>query len=94
MIEQSRYPSLPADVPALAYGGWPIFCRADTADALVDQFCRALIARGDTIGWDIGGVRQPPLPLEHLVRDSPVTPMDVPLHPRAAAVWGEQGFLL
>ena len=94
VIEQSRYPSLPADVPALDYGGWPIFCRTDTADALVDQFCRALIVRGDTIVWDIGGVRQPPLPLERMVRDSPVTPLDVPLHPRAAAVWAEQGYPL
>jgi hypothetical protein len=28
-----------------------------------------------------------------MVQDSPVTPLDVPLHPRAAAVWREQGFL-
>jgi TRAP-type uncharacterized transport system substrate-binding protein len=25
VIEQSRYPSLPVDVPALDYGGWPIY---------------------------------------------------------------------
>jgi TRAP-type uncharacterized transport system substrate-binding protein len=65
VIEQDRYPSLPADVPALDYGGWPIFCRSDTPDPLVDQFCRAL----------------------------PVTPMEVPLHPRAAAVWAGQGYM-
>jgi hypothetical protein len=35
----------------------------------------------------------PPLPLEQMVRDSPVTPLDVPLHPRAAAVWQQHGFL-
>jgi TRAP-type uncharacterized transport system substrate-binding protein len=93
VIEQSRYPSLAADVPALDYGGWPVFCRTDTPDVLVGQFCRALIARRDTIVWDIGGVRQPPLPLERMVRDSPVTPLDVPLHPGAEAVWREHGFL-
>jgi hypothetical protein len=65
----------------------------DTPDELVDQFCRALLAKRDAIVWDIGGVQQPPLPLERMVRDSPVTPLDVPLHTRAAAVWAEQGYL-
>jgi hypothetical protein len=65
----------------------------NTPDELVDQFCRALVAKRDTIVWDIGGIQQPPLPLERMVRDSPVTPLDVPLHPRAVAVWTEQGFL-
>ena len=27
LIEKSRYPSLPADVPAVDYSGWPIYCR-------------------------------------------------------------------
>jgi hypothetical protein len=43
--------------------------------------------------WDLGPFQQPPLPLEQMVRDSPVTPLDVPLHPRAAAVWQQHGFL-
>jgi hypothetical protein len=93
VIEQCRYPSLPADVPALDYGGWPIYCRTDTADELVELFCQGLVARRDSIVWDIGGFQQPPLPLERMVRDSPVTPLDVPLHPRAAAVWQQHGFL-
>jgi TRAP-type uncharacterized transport system substrate-binding protein len=93
VIEQSRYPSLPADVPALDYSGWPIYCRTDTPDQLVELFCQALVARRDSIVWDIGGVQQPPLPLERMVRDSPVTPLDVPLHPRAAAVWRQRGYL-
>ena len=93
VIEKSRYPSLPADVPTVDYSGWPVYCRTDTPDALVEQFCRALATRRDGIVWDIGGPSQPPLPLERMVRDSPVTPIDVPLHPRAAAVWRELGFL-
>jgi TRAP-type uncharacterized transport system substrate-binding protein len=93
LIEKSRYPSLPADVPALDYGGWPLFCHQDTPDVLIRQFCQALVSRRDAIPWDIGGVRQPPLPLERMVRDSPDTPMDVPLHPAAVAVWQEHGFL-
>ena len=92
-IEKSRYPTLPADVPAVDYSGWPIYCRADTPDELVGHFCEALVSRRDGIVWDIGGVRQPPLPLERMVTDSPVTPMDVPLHPRAAAVWRKHGLL-
>jgi TRAP-type uncharacterized transport system substrate-binding protein len=93
VIEQSRYPSLTADIPALDYSGWPIYCRTDTADELVELFCQALVTRRDSIVWDIGGPHQPPLPLERMVRDSPLTPIDVPLHPRAAAVWRQHGFL-
>jgi hypothetical protein len=42
---------------------------------------------------DIGGVRQPPLPLERMVREAPDTPLDVPMHPSAADVWRQHGFL-
>ena len=93
LIEKSRYPSLPADIPAVDYSGWPIYCRTDTPDSLVEKFCQALVRRRDHIPWDIGGVSQPPLPLERMVRESPVTPLDVPLHPQAAAVWKQHGFL-
>jgi hypothetical protein len=93
LIERSRYPSLPGDVPTVDYSGWPIYCRTDTPDALVEQFCQALASRRDDIVWDIGGVRQPPLPLERMVRESPMTPLDVPMHPRAAVVWRQHGYL-
>jgi TRAP-type uncharacterized transport system substrate-binding protein len=93
LIERARYPSLPADVPAVDFSGWPVYCRTDTPDALVGQFCRALVARRDDIVWDIGGVRQPPLPLERMVREAPDTPFDVPMHPAATEVWRQQGYL-
>jgi hypothetical protein len=93
LIEKSRYPSLPADVPAVDYSGWPLYCRTDTPDALIEQFCQAMVSRREDIVWDIGGVRQPPLPLDRMVKDSPVTPLDVPMHPRAAAVWRQHGYL-
>jgi len=92
-IEKSRYPSLPADIPTVDYSGWPIYCRTDTPDALVEHFCEALVSRRGDIVWDIGGPRQPPLPLERMVTESPATPLDVPLHPRAAAVWRRHGYL-
>jgi TRAP-type uncharacterized transport system substrate-binding protein len=93
LIEKSRYPSLPRDIPTVDYSGWPIYCRTDTPDALIEHFCQALISRRDDIVWDIGGVRQPPLPLERMVKDSPATPFDVPMHPCAAAVWRQHGYL-
>jgi TRAP-type uncharacterized transport system substrate-binding protein len=93
VIEKSRYSSLPDDVPAVDYGGWPIYCRSDTSDALVERFCRAMINRRHEIVWDIGGPDQPPLPLGQMVNDAPATPIDVPLHPRAAVVWREQGWI-
>lgn len=92
-IEKSRYPSLPEDIPTVDYSGWPIYCRTDTPDALVEQFCQALVSRREAIPWDIGGVHQPPLPLVRMVKESPATPLDVPMHPRAAAVWQEHGYL-
>jgi NMT1-like family len=92
-IEKSRYPSLPDDVPALDYSGWPIYCRTDTPDELIEQFCQALVSRRGAIVWGIGGVHQPPLPLEQMVRESPISPLDVPMHPRAAAVWRQHGYL-
>ena len=93
LIEKSRYPSLPRDVPAVDYSGWPIYCRTDTPGALVEQFCQALVSRHAEIVWDIGGARQAPLPLERMVKESPATPLDVPMHPRAAAVWRQHGYL-
>jgi len=82
LIEKSRYPSLPADIPAVDYSGWPIYCRADTRIRWWRGSARPWCAGGTTIPWDIGGVSQPPLPLERMVRESPVTPLDVPLHPQ------------
>jgi hypothetical protein len=51
------------------------------------------VAPRDDIVWDIGGVRQPPLPLERMVREAPDTPFDVPMHPAAAEIWRQQGYL-
>jgi hypothetical protein len=77
LIPKTRYPTLRGDVPTADFSGWPVYCRTDTADELVELFCRAMVSRRDDIVWDIGGVRQPPLPLERMVNDSPATPIDV-----------------
>lgn len=93
LLEKSAYPTLRHDIETVDYSGWPIYCRADAPDALIGKFCRALIARQDAIVWNIGGPRQPPLPLDQVARESPSTPQDVPLHPAATAVWHEHGYL-
>jgi TRAP-type uncharacterized transport system substrate-binding protein len=93
LLGKSLYPTLPGDIETVDYSGWPIYCRADASDALIDKFCRALITRRDAIVWNIGGPKQPPLPLEQMARESPSTPQDVPLHPAATAVWQEHGYL-
>ncbi|MBS1677445.1 MAG: hypothetical protein JST08_08670 [Actinobacteria bacterium] len=92
-IAAASYSSLAADVPAVDFSGWPIYCRADTSDALVERFCRILVAKRDELVWDIGGPVQEPMPLERMVVESPSTPLDVPFHPRAAAIWEEHGFI-
>ncbi len=92
-LEADQHPTLHADVATVDFGGWPIYCRADASDDLVDQFCRALAERRDHIAWQIGPVTQPPLPLDRMVNDSPDTPIDVPLHPQAQKVWVEYGWI-
>ncbi len=93
VIEHQRYPTLTADVPTVDYSGWPIFCRTDTPADLIEAFCEALVSRRESICWTMGGVEQPPLPLEQMVRETPATPLDVPLHHRAAEVWRRRGYL-
>lgn len=93
VIEKSQCPSLPADVQTLDYSGWPLFCRTDTADELVEQFCSGLESGKDHMVWGVGPVNQAPLPLAQMVTESPSTPFDVPLHARARAFWRERGYL-
>lgn len=89
IIKKADYPKLPADVIALDFSGWPVFVHADTPDSAVRRMCAGLEARKDVIPWDGDG----PLPLERMCRDTPDTPLDVPLHPAAEAFWKERGYL-
>lgn len=88
-ILKSEYPRLDADVPSLDFSGWPIFVHAQAPDKLVTQICVALDERKALIPWEGEG----PLPVERMGRDTPDTPLDVPLHPAAARVWAERGYL-
>ncbi|MFC1868847.1 TAXI family TRAP transporter solute-binding subunit [Thermodesulfobacteriota bacterium] len=92
-IKRSLYPTLPADVPTVDFSGWPIFCHVDAPDLLITEFCAALEARKDRIQWDIGDLKQPPLPLERMCVDTKEGPLDVPLHRAAERFWRERGYL-
>ena len=93
MIERSRYDRLPADVATVDFSGWPIYTRSDAPDLLIRKFCEGMEARKGTIPWQIGPLEQPALPLARMVTDSPETPLDVPFHPAAQAVWTKLGYL-
>lgn len=93
VIKRALYPTLPMDIPTVDFGGWPIFTHLGTSDLLIRNFCEALEARKQQILWRISGLDQPPLPLEHMCKDSEDTPFDVPLHPVAERFWREKGYL-
>ena len=84
------FPSLPADVPTLDYSGFVVYTRADVPDEVVTVVCRALEARKDRISPDSG---KPPLPLEHMCKDTPAGPLSIPLHPAAERFWRDRGYL-
>ena len=89
IIPKVDYPKLPADVVSLDFSGWAVFTHADTPDDFITAFCGALEARRDRIPWQGEG----PLPLEHMCRNTPDTPLFVPLHPAAERFWRDCGYL-
>lgn len=89
VIREADYPKLLADVVSLDFSGWAVFTREDTPDDLIMAFCKALEARKDRIPWQGEG----PLPLDRMCRDTPETPLDIPLHPAAERFWRERGYL-
>jgi len=89
VIPKVDYPKLPADVVSLDFSGWAVFTRADTPDDFITAFCRALEARKDRIPWQGEG----PLPLERMCRNTPDTPLVIPLHPAAESFWRDCGYL-
>jgi TRAP-type uncharacterized transport system substrate-binding protein len=89
IIEKRDFPKLAADVPSLDFSGWPIYTHAETPDALVRDFCRALEAGKERIPWAEEG----PLPLARMVHDTPEGHIEVPLHPAAESFWRDAGYL-
>jgi TRAP-type uncharacterized transport system substrate-binding protein len=89
IIRKELFPRLERDVISIDFSGWPIFVHAELPDERVTQICAALDERKQHIPWQGDG----PLPLEKMCRDSPETPMDVPLHPAAEKFWRSRGYL-
>ena len=89
VIPKVDYPKLSADVVSLDFSGWAVFTRADAPDDFITAFCRALEARKDRIPWQGEG----PLPLERMCRNTPDTPLVIPLHPAAERFWRDCGYL-
>ena len=89
VIPKADYPKLTADVVSLDFSGWAVFTHADAPDDLITAFCRALEARRDRIPWQGEG----PLPLERMCRNTPDTPLVIPLHPAADRFWRDRGYL-
>ena len=89
VISRSRHPRLPRDILTVDFSGWPIFVHAELPDALAWSICAALEEKKHLIPWESEG----PLPIERMCRDSPSTPLDVPLHPAAERYWRQAGYL-
>ena len=87
-IPKSAFPALDADVPALEFGGWPLFCRADFPDDLAYAVGKAIAARKDTMPVD--GDR---FDMSRICRDTEEGPMCIPLHPGAERYYREAGYL-
>jgi TRAP-type uncharacterized transport system substrate-binding protein len=88
-LRQAAFPNLPGDSLTMDFSGWPLFVRADLADARVTQLCAALEARKDDLPWQEKG----PLPLADMCRNTAAAPLDIPLHPAAERFWRERGYL-
>jgi len=88
-ITKAEFPRISRDIMTIDFSGWPIFTHANVSDDVVTSFCSALEARKDRIPWQGEG----PLPLERMCKDSPDSPLDIPLHPAAERFWHECGYL-
>jgi len=89
VIDKASYPLLEADVETIDFSGFAVFVHADAPDDLVTSICAGLDLHRASIPWEGSG----PLPIEHMCRDTPDGPLDVPLHPAAERYWRERGYL-
>ena len=87
-IPRSAFPALNADVPAVEFGGWPLFCLANFPDDLAYAVVKAIAARKDTMPID--GDR---FDMSRICRNTDEGPMCIPLHPGAERYYREAGYL-
>jgi TRAP-type uncharacterized transport system substrate-binding protein len=91
VIEKDRLRGVDADVPAIDFSGWVLYCADDLPDELAYLAVRALDEQKGAITARFTGPTRPltsPVNLRECCRDLPV-----PLHPGAEAYYREQGAL-
>lgn len=82
------FPGLTEDSPALEFGGWPLFCRADFPEEIAYTVVQAIDQRKNTMPVD--GER---FDMTKICRDTEEGPMLIPLHPGAEKYYKEKGYL-
>ncbi len=87
-LPAERYPGLRADVATIDFSGFPIYCRDDAPDELVEALCAALVERSDRITTQSGE----PIELAEMCADTAAAPFDVPMHRAAQAFWAAAGY--
>jgi hypothetical protein len=82
-LTPGQFPRLPAAVPTIDFSGFGVYVREDLPDETVEEICRAVVARHESILLQDGT----PLPLDQISADTPV-----PLHRAAERFWAETGY--
>ena len=88
IIPKEKFKGLTADVPALEFGGWALYCRADLPEDLAYQIVKAIDQRRDSIPVD--GDK---LDMSRICRDTEEGPLCIPLHPGAERFYKDAGYL-
>jgi hypothetical protein len=89
MIPKNKFKGLTRDVPALEFGGWALYCRADFPEELAYWIVKAIDEKRDVIPVD--GDR---LEMSRICRDTEEGPLCIPLHPGAEKYYKEAGYLI
>jgi TRAP-type uncharacterized transport system substrate-binding protein len=86
VIPAGHYPNQNFEHACIDYSGWPLYTRASLPDEVAYKACAAIKARESEILWEDSYTG-----IDQIGRETPSTPLDVPLHPGAAQWYREQG---
>ncbi|MFZ9500849.1 MAG: TAXI family TRAP transporter solute-binding subunit [Beijerinckiaceae bacterium] len=87
-LKTGRFAHLPS-YEAVDFSGWPLYARADLPDDVAYKICGAFRARHEYMPWEEGTAEG----VDDIGRETPATPMDVPLHPGAERWYREHGLI-
>ncbi|MFB4300290.1 TAXI family TRAP transporter solute-binding subunit [Actinomadura sp. NTSP31] len=91
VLRKGRLRGVERDVPTIDFSGWILYCGEDLPDATARMVLEALEEQKDQISARFTGptaAMTSPIDMRSLPLDPPV-----PLHPGAAAFYGENGYL-